>query len=623
MYNMNMSMSKDQRLKLAKEESPKGLISLFEGLSDKLSYLADISQDSRQMFSKEVSEITNNYVMEACQSMLDNVDYGDETQVFESYDVDGNVVARNEMAVSDAHRANLQQLLENSAGEMRVAMANQHNLNQLTPFDAFLPFTIIRSYLPLIGKDLMPAQTPPQPFIRIKQEYKYIVTKDNKRYLRPDIYNDTDASRKILDTAKGPEVTKEFYPKATELGSVDGADIVVDGKGYKLPTDKLSISNFDLLQASGGLVEVGDDLDIDVCIDGIRAVVNHDGENYIIEQTGYAAYPDIASISPQRSISFVVNLPIKDEEGNLVHMYKDTVYGEYNAYTKSFNVTSLHGFVKQVQFGGHLSNKNNHEYLSFTNEYDVIQHPIPEGYRSNVPITVEDMQLYNETSSIDIVATAINEMTEIFTQLEDSSIIEKIDHEHKVWRGKGEDEHPFEHFHGKVVFEKEVSVKHDATRLLKRNEIVQDEIQYAVSRLIGDIRDVIKAEPFKVIAFCHPNVASLFVGPNIDWKITPGSTAADGIRTDYNMGIYTGNGDSFRLISSQKIKKESGVRFLIYPVNEQNFLSWKHFKYSMYFDRDHRNLQMQLVPNVMGMSRFYTHAYVPLQANLYITDWEK
>ena len=89
------------------------------------------------------------------------------------------------------------------------------------------------------------------------------------------------------------------------------------------------------------------------------------------------------------------------------------------------------------------------------------------------------------------------------------------------------------------------------------------------------------------------------------------------------MGVYTANGDSFRLISSQKIKKEDGVRFLIFPVNEQNFLSWKHFKYSMYFDRDHRNLQMQLVPNVMGMSRFYTHAYVPLQANLYIKDWEK
>lgn len=620
--NTNISLTKDQRLKIFKETSPKGLISLVEGLADKLSYLTDIYTDSRQMFSQSVSEVTNNFTMEACQALLESVDYGEETQTMESYDAEGNVIAREDVHVADAHKMNLQQMLENSASEMRVAMANQHNLNQLTPFDAFLPFTIIRSYLPLIGKDLIPTQTPAQSFIRVKQEYKYIVTKDNKKYLRPDIYNDTDASKAILNTAKGPEVTKEFYPKATRLESVDSADVVIDGVGYQLPTDGVSISNFNLLQESGGLVEVGDDLDIDVCIDGIRAVVEHEGQKYVIEQSGYAAYPDVTSISPQRSVNFPVVLPIKDEDGNVIRTYQDTVYGEYNAYTKSFNVTSLHGLVKQVQFGGHLSNKNNHEYLSFTNEYGVIQHPIPEGYRSNVPITVEDMQLFNETSSIDIVATAINEMTEIFTQLEDSSIIEKIDHEHKVWAGKGEDEHPFEHFHGRIVFEREVPVRHDSTRLLKRNEYVQDEIQYAVSRLIGDIRDVVKAEPFKVVAFCHPNVASLFVGTNVDWKITPGSTGADGIRTDYNMGIYTANGDSFRLISSQKIKKEDGVRFLIFPVNEQNFLSWKHFKYSMYFDRDHRNAQMQLVPNVMGMSRFYTHAYVPLQANLYITDWD-
>ena len=617
---MNISMTKDQLLKHYQEESPKGLISLFEGLSDKLSALTDITEDSRKLFSPSVMDIVTGYAMEACESMINAVDYGDEVQTMESYDAEGNVIAREDMAVSDAHKANLRQMLENSAVEMRTAMANQHSLNQLTPFDAFLPFTIIRSYLPLIGKDLIPAQTPPQPFIRVKQEYKFIVTKDNKRYLRPDIYNDTDASKTILDTAKGPEVTKEFYPLAKEVESDE--DITINGKKYTLP-EKLTLTNFDLLQESGGLVDVGDDLDIDVCVNGIRAIVEHGGENYVIEQTGYAAYPDITSISPQRSVSFTVKLPVKDGEGNLLQMYEDTIYGDYNAYTKSFNLTSLYGYVRQVQFGGHLSNKNNHEYLSFTNEYGVVQHPIPEGYRSNVPITVEDMQLYNETASIDIVATAINEMTEIFTQLEDSSIVQKIDHEFTQWQGKGEDEHPFEHFHGNVVFEREVSVKHDQTRLLKRNEYIQDEIQFAVSRFIGDMREVIKAEPFKVVAFCHPNVASLFVGQNVDWKITPGTAASDGIRADYNMGIYTANGDSFRLISSQKIKKEDGVRFLIYPINEQNFLSWKHFKYSMYFDRDHRNRQMDLVPNVMGMSRFYTHSYVPLQAKLTITDWEK
>ena len=37
----------------------------------------------------------------------------------------------------------------------------------------------------------------------------------------------------------------------------------------------------------------------------------------------------------------------------------------------------------------------------------------------NAPITPEDMHLYNQTASIDIVANAINEATEMFTEFED------------------------------------------------------------------------------------------------------------------------------------------------------------------------------------------------------------
>ena len=282
----------------------------------------------------------------------------------------------------------------------------------------------------------------------------------------------------------------------------------------------------------------------------------------------------------------------------------------------------MYGFVNQVQFAGHLSNKNNTEYLSFTNEYGVEQHPIPEGYKSNVPITPEDMQLFNETASIDIVATAMSEMTEIFTQLEDGEIINKIDEEFIRWQGKGKDEHPFQYVFGPVVFEKEVDVKHDSTRLLKRYEVVQDEINYALRAFIGDMRDSLKNEPFRLVAFAHPNTASLFVGNNVNWKITPDASGLEGTRMDYKMGVYTSNGDSFRIITSQKIKEADGVRFLIFPVNEQNFLSWKHFKYSMYFDRDHRNAQMQLVPNIMGYSRFHTHSYTPLQGKLYIRNYK-
>ena len=613
-------MTKQQMLSYYKSNSPKELIAAFEGLSNKLWDLGDIRENASIMTKPEVAPIVTDYVIENYRRAMESVDYGTETMLVENFN-DDNDISGTVMPMAQVHENNLRQLLENSAAEVRVANANQFNLNQLTPFDAFLPFTIIRSYLPLIGKDLVPTQTPSQPFIRIKQQYKYIVTKDNKKYLRPDVYANAQEAADILATAKGPEVTNAWFPAGVESDETNG-DYEVDGTFYTCP-ESLKIQAFDLLGESGGVTAVGDDLDIDVCVKAIRAVVtNAAGEQQVLEQDGYNAYPDITSITPQRSVSFKVKLPVTDSEGNLEQMVEDMVYGDYNASTHTFNLVSLYGYVRQVQFGGHLSNKNNYEYLSFTHEFGVTQHPIPEGYRSNVPITYEDMQLYNQTASIDIVATAINEMTEIFTQLEDTSIIAKIDSDYEKWTGKDVGQHPFEHMRGPVVFNKTVSVKHDSTRLLKRNQFVQDEVQYAVSRFIGEMRNTLFAEPFRVVAFAHPNICSLFVGDNIDWKITPGSTGTEGIRTDYKMGVYTANGDSFRVISSMKIKEADGIRFLIYPVNEQNFLSWKHFKFSMYFDRDHRNPQMDLVPNVMGISRFYTHSYTPLQAKLMITDYQ-
>lgn len=616
--SIDKTMTKEALLRHYRESSPKDLINVFEGLADKLYDLGDIKRDPSVMFQPEAVGAVVDYTMESYDSIIDGIDYGNETQLMESFDDDTDSVS---MSITDVHKANLRQIMENSALDTRAANPNQFNLNQLTPFDAFLPFTIIRSYLPLIGKDLVPTQTPAQPFIRIKQQYKYIVTKDNKRYLRPDIYNDTDQSQMILDTARGGEVTQKWYPAATVVESEEDFTDETDGKKYKLP-EKLVIGSLDLLEESGGLREVGDALDIDIHVKSIRALVtNSEDTKIMVEQSGYNAYPDITSISPQRSVSFKVKIPVKGSGGEIEKYVEDTIYGDYNAATCSFNLVSLYGYVRQVQFGGHMSNKNNMEYLSFTNEFGVEEHPIPEGYSSNVPITAEDMQLYNETASIDIVATAINEMTEIFTQLEDGSIINKIDKEYKLWTGKGEGEHPFQHMFGPVVFNKEVDLTHDTTRLLKRNEIVQDEIQYAISRFIGEMRNTLKAEPFRLVAFAHPNVCSLFVGDNVDWKITPGSTGTEGIRTDYRMGVYTADGNSFRIISSMKIKEEDGVRFLLFPVNEQNFLSWKHFKYSMFFSRDYRNPEMSLVPNVKGMSRFYTHSYTPLQAKLFIRNY--
>ena len=614
-------MTQKQMLNYYKSQSPKELINLFEGLTQRLWDLGDIKENSSFMFKPEVANIVTDSVIESYRGALENMDYGEESMLVENFD-DADDISGTYMPLSQVHENNLRQLMENSAAEVRTANANQFNMNQLTPFDAFLPFTIVRSYLPLIGKDLIPTQTPSQPFIRIKQQYKYIVTKDNKKYLRPDVYNNPQEIADILASAKGKQVTQRWFPAGVEA-TEEEHDYVEDGVYMNAPEEGLKIHQLDLLGESGGVIAIGDDLDIDVCVSGVRAVVtNAAGEEKVVEQTGYNAYPDITSITPQRSVSFKVRIPVTDAEGNLEKIVEDVIYGDYNDAENTFNLISLYGYVRQVQFDGHMSNKNNYEYLSFTHEFGVTQHPIPEGYKSNVPITFEDMQLYNQTASIDIVATAINEMTEIFTQAEDTSIIHKINQDYDRWTGKGVGEHPFEHMHGPVVFDKEVSVAYSSNKLLKRNQYVQDEIQYAVARFIGDMRNTLVAEPFRLVAFAHPNVLSLFVGDNVDWKIQPGASGTDGIRTDYKMGVYTANGDSFRIVSSMKFKEDDGLRFLIYPVNEQNFLSWKHFKYSMFFSREYRNASLDLVPNVMGTSRFYTHSYTPLQAKLRIVDYK-
>ena len=71
-----------------------------------------------------------------------------------------------------------------------------------------------------------------------------------------------------------------------------------------------------------------------------------------------------------------------------------------------------------------------------------------------------------------------------------------------------------------------------------------------------------------------------------------------------------------------KFKEEDGVRGLGFPINEQNFLSWKHFKRALYFDRDHRIQQMSNNPNIMCVATFHTHVYVPPSFQLIIKDYD-
>lgn len=615
-------LSEKERLAYFKQSVPADLIESFESVRESLSEYTDIVKNPGELFSTDLESIVLDRCMESVIPVIEGACGADEETYLVSDDSadDEDVMESMSMSATELCQHNIRALIENSTEVMR-STPNQRNLNELTPFDAFLPFVIVRSYLALVGPNLIPTQVPTQDFIKFKRERKYVVTKDNTRYLRPDVYNDPAAVSNILDTAKGDAVYGEWYPAATE---VEGAppskyDYKEGDKYYNLPS-KCDISNFDLLVKSGGIRAAGDSLDIDVCIDSVKCIVEHDGTPHIVEVMGLECYPDVGSISPQRSISATIPIQVTNESGDVIATYYDKIYGDYNASTATFNLVSLKGYVRQVKFGGHLSNKNNTSYFNFTNEFETWAHPIPEGYRCNVPITVEDMQLYNKTASIDIVAYSINEMTELFTQFEDAKMIDTINKSFTKWENVTD--HPFKYFDHAVSFSKEIDVTYNKTRMFKRNEAIQDDIQYALSRTISELRNVCKNEPFKVRLFAHPNIASLFVGDNIDWKITNGGQITDSIRADYNMGIYTCQGDSMMLITSQKFREDDGLCGLVFPVDEKNFISWRHYKHAMYFDKDHRISEMPNVPNIVGISRFLTKDYTPLQFRLKIKNYK-
>ena len=82
------------------------------------------------------------------------------------------------------------------------------------------------------------------------------------------------------------------------------------------------------------------------------------------------------------------------------------------------------------------------------------------------------------------------------------------------------------------------------------------------------------------------------------------------------MGIFTAQGDSVKLVSTKKITEDTGIHVFVYPVNEENYQTWKHFKRGLYFDRNHHVKEMPNNPNIMGVAMFESHAYIPFQTRL-------
>lgn len=629
-------VNRDTRVKELGASAPRDLIEQMENLQLKLKDYCDIFETPSRMFSPDLLPVIKQLVLENYRpeieenSITDNTNSNNRNFLTETVVVNpggtDSTYESMQMPTVEARIKSLEQVLENSAKEFRTA--NPHNLNSLTPFDAFLPYTIIRSFLPMFAKEIVPYSSLSKPYIRLKENRKYIVTQENRQYLRPDIYASPRRAREILDTSKGRRVTMDWYPEGESVAA-DATDfdyVDEEGNKFKVPSNGLSINNLDLLKESGGLREVGDALDINIHVCDIRVeTTNSNGTKKTEVISDLNIIYDVTSTTPQRSISYNIGeIPVFADDGKTVEGYiTDTLYGTINFETSTISLVSQSGFIKQVRFGGNLSNKNNKSYLSYKEDWITQDYVVGEGHTGNVPITTQDMILFNECGDINITSNAINQFTEIFANLEDmdtvNTVLDKLDE----MAAKGTN-HRYRLFKDRVmVHSREIELEHNVGTVLKRLEQIQDMIQINFIRVINELRNTCIAEPFKVVAFTNPNNAALFTGDKVDWTIQKGSAIGSStIRSDYNMGIITADGNSVKLVTSMKIPEEEGIRFLVYPVNEQNFLSWKHFTYSIYFDDKHRIDEMSNVPNIYYYARFDNIVFNPLGAQIIFKNFE-
>ena len=626
------ALTKEQMHYIVSTPATKELVNLYESLAQSVSTLVDIKKNPMDIYDPDVRGLVVEHVMSTLgDTALEAFESGTGETVFMEGFADDEVEPFQQMSVPDAHRHNLKTMLENSLKDGLTQMsiapnANHRNVNELTPLDAFIPMVIVRSYLPLCGKDLIPYIVPKMDFIRFKEVQKWVITKDGTKYRRPDVYGNKDAVQDIIASGKGRRVTKNWFPLGQEVTGGDPENLTgtqyadEDGVVRTIPTDGLRLENLDLLVESGGDRNIGDALSHDVYVCGARGIVTIDGTEYVVENMNVNGYYDVTAYTPQRSIQADITYHVHISDDAPEETVTDRIYGSYDAESASFELVSMKGITRQVMFGGNLSNKNNREYISFGTSFSTYQHTIGEGMRSNFPISFEDVQLYRDTANIDIVANAVNEMTDIFIQLEDTDVVGFFD---RCFRStKNVLNHGGIRFTDSIVtWQEECDLTYSAGQYFKINESNQDRLQYALSTMLADISDVCGNEDFRAIMACHPNVARLFVGESVDWKITRGQAVSSHIRTDYDMGVYTAQGDSMKLVTTKKYDEAWGVNLIVYPVNEENYQTWKHFKRGIYFDRNHHVEEMRNNPNIMGVAMFQSHAYIPFQTRLIPTNY--
>lgn len=301
---------------------------------------------------------------------------------------------------------------------------------------------------------------------------------------------------------------------------------------------------------------------------------------------------------------------------------EDLLMGQVDFTTGIVNVASCAGEVKSIKLGGYISNENNERSVSLEYAREQIEWEIKDGFRMNVPYTLEQLQDAKALIDIDLYKKSYDNIAEIHTQLEDSEILKFLDEEFERWKGVEVDMLDFTSW----VKEAEFDCDHSAyNTVVVPSEYIEKELKFKIDRVVIDLADSAKIENMTFVLYGNPRYISL-LGKNVNWVVRSGDSLG-GVRLNYSYGVMTTGDVKIQVISAAKIpSKKKGeannkLRIIPFPISPELF-TFKHYKYSMHIlttansGYRHPEYPGGTYTNIMAVNRNKTVAVQGIQCDL-------
>lgn len=472
--------------------------------------------------------------------------------------------------------AKVEQLFENSKAQI---LEENYAIPQLSPIVGYTLPVLKKNYIENHSKDIVMTEVPSKPVIKIAFERKFLKDKEGNKYYVPEIFYD-ESYKEVAEKAMGKKVSDKWYPE-------DGT---------------LPMQDFNILNASGGFIDMRDTLSHDFCIQAVKMVV--DGEEVI--KQGLDIKPDYASHN-----NMTYRFKHVKTNGTVV---EDVLIGTVDYYHGLVTLSNSGALIKQVQFGGHLSNQNNNETIELDKERETETWHIGEGERINCALTIEKIRDMKAMMGMDVTPEAISDMSSALTQFEDARVMSYLKESLELWKDKTD--LPFG-YTGGFVETAAFSCVPASTLAIPQSQYIETELKFRFNRLLSELKDKLKTTDLMFVVFGHPTNIELF-NASVDWKFDEGSKVG-GIVLDYKFGVVTESGTRIHVVSSLKVPKEEGLRIVAYPTTDEQ-ITFKHFKYSFNIENMYRNPITPLVPNIMGTHRYKTVSVLPVQGQMLLRD---